>query len=314
MRKDFARIDRQMPGAVPQIVSMRHEGRECHSRYTGGGRREDARYRNWIRGFARAIGARRVVVAFEPDSLGTLECLARSRRRARLRTLAYGVKVLSQAAQRRRLPGRGRIGLAGRLADGAQAPGDRDPPRARLHAERDPHGLDRQEHPLRRAAVAAGGRQAVHRQHLPQRQRPAATARSGSTGAGTSGGSRTSGATRPTRPSAPGRPPTPGTRSWTPPLGRAAGLLERGLQRRSGAGRDVVARACTHPRPARPLVKLTRESICRLATPRMASTTATERDRAPPDTGHRAGRHRARAHLSESARRRRDREGRPHAR
>ena len=96
MRKDFARIDRQMPGAVPQIVAMRHEGRECHARYTGGGPREDARYRSWIRGFARAIGTRRVVVAFEPDSLGTLECLARSRRKARLRALAYGVKVLSR--------------------------------------------------------------------------------------------------------------------------------------------------------------------------------------------------------------------------
>lgn len=36
------------------------------------------------------------MLAFEPDSLGTLTCLAKSRRRARLRTLNYGVKVLSR--------------------------------------------------------------------------------------------------------------------------------------------------------------------------------------------------------------------------
>ena len=78
---------------------MRHEGRECHARYTGGGARADATYRSWIRGFAEAVGRRRVVIVFEPDALGTLECLAKRRRAARLRTLAYGVDVLS------RLPG-----------------------------------------------------------------------------------------------------------------------------------------------------------------------------------------------------------------
>jgi endoglucanase len=36
------------------------------------------------------------VIAFEPDSLGTVDCLAPSRRQQRLDTLRYGVDVLSQ--------------------------------------------------------------------------------------------------------------------------------------------------------------------------------------------------------------------------
>jgi endoglucanase len=99
MRKYFQRIDEQMPGSVPQIVAMRHEGRECHPRYTGGGARGDALTRSWWRGFARAIGSRRVVIGFEPDSLGTINCLSRTRRRARIRLLRYGVRLMS------RLPG-----------------------------------------------------------------------------------------------------------------------------------------------------------------------------------------------------------------
>jgi endoglucanase len=45
---------------------------------------------------ARGVGYSRAVIAFEPDSLGTVDCLRRSRRRARLRLLAYGVDVLSK--------------------------------------------------------------------------------------------------------------------------------------------------------------------------------------------------------------------------
>jgi endoglucanase len=96
MRKYLRRVDEQMPGSVPQLVSMRHEGRECHSRYTGGGRRGDALTRSWWRGFARAVGNRRVVIGFEPDALGTMDCLTRSRRGARLRLLRYGVRLMSR--------------------------------------------------------------------------------------------------------------------------------------------------------------------------------------------------------------------------
>ena len=78
------------------MVVMRHEGRACGGGYNGGGPREDARTRRWYRRFARAVGTRRVVIAFEPDSLGTIDCIARRWRRNRLDLLRYGVDVLSQ--------------------------------------------------------------------------------------------------------------------------------------------------------------------------------------------------------------------------
>ena len=45
---------------------------------------------------ARAIGNDRVIVAFEPDSLGTIQCQAKSRRDDRYRLLRYGVDALSK--------------------------------------------------------------------------------------------------------------------------------------------------------------------------------------------------------------------------
>jgi endoglucanase len=84
------------PGAVPLMAVMRHQGKGCGGGYTGGGPAEDRRTRKWYRAFARAIGSARVIIAFEPDSLGTVDCLSPSRRDDRLRTLAYGVDVLSR--------------------------------------------------------------------------------------------------------------------------------------------------------------------------------------------------------------------------
>lgn len=81
---------------IPLIAVMRAQAKKCHNGYTGGGRGEDARTRRWYRTFARGVGGARVVIAFEPDSLGTLDCQTRSRRRARLKLLAYGVDVLSR--------------------------------------------------------------------------------------------------------------------------------------------------------------------------------------------------------------------------
>jgi endoglucanase len=89
----------EQPGAVPLMAVMRHQGKGCGGGYTGGGPAGDARTRNWYRGFAQAVGSARVIIGFEPDSLGTLDCLTPSRRNDRLRTLRYGVDVLS------RLPG-----------------------------------------------------------------------------------------------------------------------------------------------------------------------------------------------------------------
>jgi endoglucanase len=86
-------------GAVPVFTVLRAESRGCGPGYTGGGPGEDARTRAWYRRLARAIGGSRVVIAFEPDSLGTIDCHARSRRDDRIRLLRYGVDTLS------RLPG-----------------------------------------------------------------------------------------------------------------------------------------------------------------------------------------------------------------
>jgi hypothetical protein len=118
----------EQQGSVPILTVLRAQSRECGPSYTGGGPAEDARTRAWYDDLARAIGASRVVIAFEPDSLGTIDCLARSRRDD---------------------PRGGRLRLGARAADGAPAAGDRDRQGARLHAERHPLRLDAQQHPPR---------------------------------------------------------------------------------------------------------------------------------------------------------------------
>jgi endoglucanase len=84
------------PGTVPLIAVLRAQSKACHPSYTAGGAGEDAATRRWYETFAQAVGNARVVIAFEPDSLGTVDCLARARQRARLDTLRYGVDVLSR--------------------------------------------------------------------------------------------------------------------------------------------------------------------------------------------------------------------------
>ena len=82
---------------MPVIAVLRAESTQCSPSYTAGGRPRTGA-RAWYRNLARAIGGD-VVIAFEPDSVGTIDCLARSRRDDRLRLLRYGVDALS------RLPG-----------------------------------------------------------------------------------------------------------------------------------------------------------------------------------------------------------------
>ena len=82
--------------SVPLVTVLRHQGRECNADYQAGGVAEDDRSKRWYDALARGIGESRVIIAFEPDSLGTVECLAPSRRRARLDLLRYGVDALSQ--------------------------------------------------------------------------------------------------------------------------------------------------------------------------------------------------------------------------
>jgi endoglucanase len=93
VRDYIARARRR--GTVPLMVVMRHQGHGCGG-YDGGGTAEDARSRRWYRAFARSVGTARVVIGFEPDSLGTIDCLRPDRRRARLDLLRYGVDVLSK--------------------------------------------------------------------------------------------------------------------------------------------------------------------------------------------------------------------------
>ena len=81
---------------MPIFTVLRAQATGCSPGYTGGGPAEDARTRAWYDDLARAIGSDRVVIAFEPDSLGTIDCLARSRRDDRLRLLRYGVTALSK--------------------------------------------------------------------------------------------------------------------------------------------------------------------------------------------------------------------------
>ena len=89
---DAAKAD----GAVPVLTVLRAQATQCSPSYDGGGPAEDAATRGWYDDLARVIGDERVVIAFEPDSLGTIDCLARSRRDDRLRLLRYGVEALAK--------------------------------------------------------------------------------------------------------------------------------------------------------------------------------------------------------------------------
>ncbi len=84
------------PGSVPVMMVLRHQGKQCNPRYTAGGQAEDRATMRWYDAFRKAVGNARVIIGFEPDSLGTISCLARSRRAARKRVLRYGVDQLSR--------------------------------------------------------------------------------------------------------------------------------------------------------------------------------------------------------------------------
>ena len=81
--------------AVPILTVLRAQATGCSPSYDGGGPAEDARTRAWYDDLASVIGGDQVVIAYEPDSLGTIECLKKSRRDDRLRLLRYGVDRLS---------------------------------------------------------------------------------------------------------------------------------------------------------------------------------------------------------------------------
>ena len=136
-------------GSVPVMAVLRAESTSCGPTYTAGGRAADRRVRKWYRGLARAIGGDRVVIAFEPDSVGTIDCLARSRRDDRIKLLRYGVDVLSQLPNATIYLEAWRLRLGGPVPDSAQAAQDRHRQGARLHAERHPLRLDPRQRPPR---------------------------------------------------------------------------------------------------------------------------------------------------------------------
>ena len=105
------------PGATPLIVVMRHQGKECNARYQAGGVAEDDASKRWYRDFAEAVGDSRVVLAFEPDSIGTISCLAKSRRAARVGDAARRGRCAVATAERDDLPGGHRLGLEARQLD-----------------------------------------------------------------------------------------------------------------------------------------------------------------------------------------------------
>jgi endoglucanase len=82
-------------GQIPLFTVLRAQSTGCNPTYNGGGPAEDARTRKWYRELASVIGGQQVVIAFEPDSLGTIECHARSRRDDRYKLLKYGVNQLT---------------------------------------------------------------------------------------------------------------------------------------------------------------------------------------------------------------------------
>ena len=82
-------------GAIPVFVVLRAETKRCSRTYQGGGPAADRATRSWYEALARGIGGDRVVIAFEPDSLGLINCLARARRDDRYDLLRRGVDVLS---------------------------------------------------------------------------------------------------------------------------------------------------------------------------------------------------------------------------
>jgi len=90
------RVQCDQPGTVPLMVVMRHQGKACNGGYRAGGEAEDRATMRWYDEFADAVGSARVVIGFEPDSLGTIDCLARDRRQDRLEVLRYGVERLSR--------------------------------------------------------------------------------------------------------------------------------------------------------------------------------------------------------------------------
>jgi endoglucanase len=91
LRGMFEQAGDQVP-----LLAIFGDAHACGGDKTGGGLAQNAKYRRWIDHVAAGIGSNEVVIAFEPDSLGTVDCLAKSRRKSRLDNMRYGIDVLSK--------------------------------------------------------------------------------------------------------------------------------------------------------------------------------------------------------------------------
>ena len=205
--------------------------RRLHGRRSRRGRRTRA----WYRDFARAVGGARVVIGFEPDSLGTVDCLDGEPARRPPEAAALWRQRSLPATPRDDLSRSRGLRLGARPPHRQAAPLHRHPQGPGLHAERDPPRLDPQQHPARARHLPPCGRQALHRQHLIQRPRPDPHPRSPD-------------AKRVVQPSE-SRTRDCADHKHGPPAGgrlhvdQPAGLLGGRMQRRAAAGGQLVAGA-----------------------------------------------------------------------
>ena len=115
------RVQCDQPGTVPLMIVMRHQGKGVQRHLPRRRRRRgQQRTKSWYDDFADSVGDARVVIAFEPDSLGTVDCLARDRRKERLRHAALRRERAVTAAERHDVPRGRRVRLGGRLSDREQ--------------------------------------------------------------------------------------------------------------------------------------------------------------------------------------------------
>lgn len=88
----------QSAGKLPVLIAYNIPKRDCNS-YSGGGASSDDAYKNWIAGFASAIGSRPAIVVLEPDALMQLDCLKTDAdRTARLSLLNYALDQFAAKA------------------------------------------------------------------------------------------------------------------------------------------------------------------------------------------------------------------------
>jgi endoglucanase len=81
-------------GELALLVAYNIPNRDC-GQYSAGGASDDGAYREWIKGFADGIGARRAVVVLEPDAVPLLDaCLSKPDQSKRLELIRETVVTL----------------------------------------------------------------------------------------------------------------------------------------------------------------------------------------------------------------------------